>query len=287
VLVWPDPPGKFVNIDRAPDRHAQTEAFAVFQEFVQLFAGTVGAMKDEASSIPFLRYTDEAQKAFDEWRENLECRLRSGAETEAFESMLAKHRKLVPALSLIYHLADGHVGPVDLESFERAVATSRYLESHARRVYAVAINPEMAAARTLAKHLQENKIKTEDFTAGDVLRKGWSGLGTLDQVERALKVLIDLDWVAAVPPTNTAGRPRVRYQINPKIHDLAPETADENDDSPAGGAESGDNTPPPADRTDETASAKDRGEAANETDGSRRDPQDTFGFDGVEEVPYD
>ena len=52
----------------------------------------------------------------------------------ALEGHVAKYRKLVPALALINHLADSGDGLVGIEALLKALAFSRYLENHARRV---------------------------------------------------------------------------------------------------------------------------------------------------------
>jgi len=53
----------------------------------------------------------------------------------ALEGHIAKYRKLVPALALINHLADACEGPVSEEALVKALALTKYVESHARRVY--------------------------------------------------------------------------------------------------------------------------------------------------------
>ena len=59
----------------------------------------------------------------------------------ALEGHVAKYRKLVPALALINHLADSGDGLVGIEALLKALAFSRYLESHARRVYGARARP--------------------------------------------------------------------------------------------------------------------------------------------------
>ncbi|MBK7644376.1 MAG: DUF3987 domain-containing protein [Planctomycetes bacterium] len=144
LLVWPDPSPNWVNHDREPDEAAQKEADEVFRHLHELEPEAVGATRPigDSISIPYLRLSEHAQPVFDDWRRDLELYLRSGAEGEAFESLLAKYRKLVPALALIFHLADGNTGPVGLESLDRAIKASEYLKSHARRVYAVTRSPD-------------------------------------------------------------------------------------------------------------------------------------------------
>src|SRR5215467_10270694 len=62
-------------------------------------------------------------------------RLRSDSLSPALEGHLAKYRKLVPALALIDHLAEGGNGGVGKEALLRALAMAEYLETHARRIY--------------------------------------------------------------------------------------------------------------------------------------------------------
>jgi hypothetical protein len=62
-------------------------------------------------ALPYLRFNIEAYDIFAEWRSALEARLRSGELHVALEAHLAKYRKLVPGLALIYHLADSFTGP--------------------------------------------------------------------------------------------------------------------------------------------------------------------------------
>src|SRR5262249_9413660 len=91
----------------------------------------------KAGSTTFrLFHFDEAALAdFEEFRAELERRVRSGELSPAFEGHIAKYRKLVPALALINHIADNGDGPVAQKSLLRALAFVTYLESHARRVY--------------------------------------------------------------------------------------------------------------------------------------------------------
>ena len=122
---------------------------AVFDGLAGFEAMLVGADTDpfEPDGIPFLRFTDEAQIKFDEWRARLEAQVRSGDEHPAIESHLAKYRSLIPSLSLLIHLTDGGTGPVGIGPLQQSIGWGVYLESHARRIYSQAVNPDLAAAR--------------------------------------------------------------------------------------------------------------------------------------------
>jgi putative DNA primase/helicase len=218
IVVFPDQTKDWHNHDREPDATARSAAVDVFRSIDVLEPEAVGAQTDPSddNSIPFLRFSDEAQERFDAWRARLEVRLRSGSESEAFESHLAKYRSLVPSLALLYHLAEARKGPVSASALSRAIATGEYLEGHARRVYATTLAPDVAAAHALAAKLRARELK-DGFTLRDVYQKGWSGLADKQSVEPAIGVLIDLDWLVPERDEHTGGAPKTRYRINPRI----------------------------------------------------------------------
>ena len=59
VIVWPDPPPVWRDVDRLPDAEARDAAFAVFRRLAAIEAASVGA-EDEAEGIPFLRFDPDA-----------------------------------------------------------------------------------------------------------------------------------------------------------------------------------------------------------------------------------
>ena len=104
LLVWPDDPHTWRNVDRWPDTEAKNVAFGVFERLADLDVAALGA--DASDGIPFLRFSHEAQAMFDEWRAELETqKLRSG-EPEVIEAHLSKYRSLAPSLALLFHLID-------------------------------------------------------------------------------------------------------------------------------------------------------------------------------------
>jgi hypothetical protein len=164
--------------------------------------------------LPFLRFDDQAQGVFVEWRVDLEKRLRNADMTPALESHLAKYRKLVPGLSLVNHVADGGMGPISDGALKRALALSKYLEGHARRAYGAGAASETATAKAIVARIRNGDLP-DGFAARDIRRKGWSGLTDNEQIKAGLELLVDLDWITP-KTTETAGRPRTAYAINPK-----------------------------------------------------------------------
>lgn len=219
LLVWPDEPAAWRNVDRGPDSEAKNAAFAVYERLATLDAGTLGAQADEGS-IPFVRFDADAQEAFDAWRTELETmKLRRG-EPEAIESHLAKYRSLVPSLALLIHLADSPAGgPVGEASMLRAADWAEYLEAHARRAYAEGLGSDLAAAHRLAERIRRGDV-ADGAKPKDIYLKGWSGLDK-ETTYRALDVLAECEWLR-LEEIKTGGRPSTVIRLNPRLKEVAP-----------------------------------------------------------------
>ncbi|MDZ4842920.1 MAG: YfjI family protein [Hyphomicrobium aestuarii] len=210
VAVWPDPQVGWTNVDRSPDLEARQRVNKLVARLDQMTAVSVGA---DPGRIPLLRFSDDAQLLFDGWRHALELRLRGGSEHPMMECHLAKYRSLVPAVALILHLVDHEDGPVSEIALAQALGWSEYLETHARRIYSPALNPDMDAARLLLARILKGEVPTT-FAARDVYRNQWSGLTGPREVECALSVLLDFDWVRSRQEP-TSGRPRTIFETTP------------------------------------------------------------------------
>jgi putative DNA primase/helicase len=214
LLVWPDACSEWANVDRYPDSAARQSAWKTFERFDKLTADESGAEREQFEATPFLRFDDEAQELFTEWRAKHEVRLRSGEMHPALESHLAKYRKLVPTLALINCLADGGTRAIDADAVLRALAFADYLETHARRVYAAGNQAETTAAKAILHRIRRGDL-SDGFTARDIHQRDWSGLTDGDQVQAGLTILVEYCWIAAAN-LNTGGRRKVIYHINPK-----------------------------------------------------------------------
>ena len=214
LLVWPDSPHDWQNVDRWPDNEARRQAFAIFERLDTLTAESVGAEVDE--DCAFLRFAPEALEAFIEW---LTANKRRGLSHElhpALESHFSKYAKTVPALALILHLADGGHGPVTLQATLRALAWADYLESHAMRCYGATVASEIHAARRILTRIHNGEL-VDGFKAREVDRAGWSDLTDRDTVRAALALLVSQGYLAEVelPSTAAGGRPTLAYRIHP------------------------------------------------------------------------
>jgi putative DNA primase/helicase len=219
LMVWPDIPQDWEHIDRGPDRGAKIRAMKVFEDLDALDWHAIGAKRDrgpdgDEEGLPYFRFEIEAYDLFVDWRTKLERLLRSGELHPAFESHLAKYRKLVPTLALICHVVDGFPGPVGVDSVRRAIAWAAYLETHARRAYGSVTAASADTAKAILAKLRSGHLKAP-FGSREVWRPQWSRLTDREQVEAGLRLLVDYDWLAEQRIV-TGGRPTIVYAPHPK-----------------------------------------------------------------------
>src|SRR5262249_23569005 len=167
LAVYPDSPNGWRNVDRWPDSEAKNRAFVIFESFVSFGSDS------SDGEIPTLRFEDAAQEFFDIWRTDLETRLRNSAEHPVMLAHLAKYRKLMPSLALIFHLCDA--GPnraVSIEAAQRAAAWCNYLEMHARRIYHCVPARVDTAARLLGEKIRARKLPSPFLPAMSTASSG-------------------------------------------------------------------------------------------------------------------
>lgn len=221
MMVYPDVSPEWRNVDRLPDQGARAAIDALIRRLCDLNPHEVGAETDENEQIPYLRFNPAAQAMFDEWREEMEPRIRNGDDHPAVTSHLSKYRKLIPALALINHLSDGGAGPVSETALARAMQYSDYLESHARRVYSYASRPELEGAKSILAKIRAGKLKPP-FRQRDIYINGWSGLSAPEEAGAAIRLLVDYGYLRELqqePDKN--GRPSPRYEAHPSIKGAA------------------------------------------------------------------
>lgn len=206
LAVWPDVPSTWRYIDRPVDPTAEAAAHRVYERLFDLDPDDAGAERDPAVDVPFLRLGDDAQALFVEWHTELMVRLRSGKEPGFMESHLAKYPGLAGRLALVLHLIEHPSGPVGVEAMAMALDWIEFLEPHARRMYAPATDSGITAAHLLVRRRGELPPR---FTARDVYRKSWTGLGR-KPVEEALRVLVEYGHLAEYD-VDTGGRPSTEY----------------------------------------------------------------------------
>jgi putative DNA primase/helicase len=223
VTVWPDVSDTWRNVDRWPETYARERAARAFDR-LDAIANDPAALgaSTEQCSVPGLRFAPGAQELFDAWRADLELRLRSDelSSYPAYESHASKYRSLMPSLALITHVVDvvdeqAQPGAVTLDAAQRAAALVDFLDAHARRVYAVELEPGRAAAGALAKRITNGAV-VDGMTVRDLCERGWSGLRTRNAVDAGLAVLAPRGWLR-VETIETGGRPAMVVRLHPDL----------------------------------------------------------------------
>lgn len=219
LAVWPDTGKTWINVDRRPNAEAKQKAREVYGRLDKLNPTAIGAKQGEYDPQPWLRFSPAAQDRFNQWRSNLEARLRTDELHPAMESHLAKYRSLVPSLALLIHLVDHELNAdsnaVSDTSLLRALSWADYLESHAKRIYHPALSKELYGALELHRRLRS---LPEPFTAKDVYRNHWRGLD-IDGTRNAIQVLIDFGHIRIKKDESEPGkgRPTTRYEVHPEL----------------------------------------------------------------------
>jgi hypothetical protein len=215
LLVWPDACPTWKDVDRKPAGAAWSTANEVFEKLAHLVPENIGAQRDEYSDMPYLRLDDAALEIFRDWRAKLETQLRSQTLHPALEAHFAKYRKLVPALALLCHLADGGTGLVGEEAILRSLSWAEYLDSHARRAYASVLHTDVKVAHAIVDKLRRGEL-SRPFTARDVYNNQWALLSERAEVLDALGLLVDHHYLRA-EKVRTGGRQKHLYHLSPRV----------------------------------------------------------------------
>jgi putative DNA primase/helicase len=224
VMVYPNEPMGWKNVDRRPNQKVEEAVFRVVEMLDASTPQDLGAVPVDGLPDTFaLHFSGPAQELFNSWRGDLENMVRLPDEHEALRGHFSKYRSLMPSIALILHLADvadgrAQPGPVSLEAAQKAAGWTAYLAEHTRRIYGLGIHAEISAARMLAQKIQSGILGAE-FSERDIYRKGWTSLNEPERVRRACETLAGFKgWIRAVdvPAGTEGGRPTKFYRVNSK-----------------------------------------------------------------------
>lgn len=223
LLVWFDKPKTWRRVDQAPDKEARETVQRLFSwldtKLPELAKNVLTFNEDD---IPGLRFSDEAQGRFNEWLDQHMTKLRSDEfkNTPAFQAHLAKYSKLIPALSLLFHLCElgdnaHNLVSVSSSALELAIRWGDYLEQHARKLYALELNTSVLTAYVLAEKIELGEV-IDGQKVNDIYQRNWRGLETKAQVNDALNILEKCNWLRTeILPTK--GRPSRILRLHPSL----------------------------------------------------------------------
>lgn len=202
------------NVDNAPNLVARESVFDVFNKIASV-------PPPISRFVPAVRFTKAAQEAFDDWRKNLECRLRaSDAQSLALKSHLMHYRTLMPSLALLLWILEGPEnihgwGSVSLSATNNAIKWCDFLEKHASAIYSARKNEQAMAAYRLANCIKEGNFM-EGMPVKSLYRSQLPELASKPLVDAALKALEKRNWlrVARELDSNDAEQ---RVWLHPKF----------------------------------------------------------------------
>lgn len=221
LAVYPDIPKDWKLVDKYPDTEQKQRVYDLLVALAEIDFIQYGAIQGEYDDRPYFRFDDDAQDLFYQWLTQLQTGKIQHEDNPLILEHYGKFRSLMPSLALIFHCIDvadsKSTGNVSTTAAQLAIDWCDYLESHARRIYAMAESLEHEAALTLSKKIESKQLQNP-FTAKMVYDKGWHGLKDRSQVEAAAEILIDENWLVMEikPAGKLGGRPPLpEYRINP------------------------------------------------------------------------
>lgn len=137
------------------------------------------------------------------------------------EAHLAKYKKLVPVLALIFEMSWGayheqEPSSIGVDALHIAIKWAEYLESHAAKIYNCSISRLTDSSKSLLKRIRSGQVK-EPFTARDIYHgKHWSGLSSPEEVQEVLDYLSERNYLMQ-QRVMTGGRTMMKYWVHPDI----------------------------------------------------------------------
>ena len=227
----PDQRGPKKWIDETADADAKQRYETVFKALAsQGWREKITSLKKgiridgpEASPYYIFSFDAEAQEIATDWFITLEKKI-AAEKVPAFRSHIAKYRGLMPRLALNYFLIEASAGSIDHPSIpptavRYAIRWCEHLESHARKLWASALDPSLEAMRSLAKRIEDGQL-TQITSLRDIQQSNWAGLKTVSNVESAVRRLNALGWTRMIIDNSSGGRPSPKVEINPYLLDL-------------------------------------------------------------------
>ena len=221
LMVYPDEISDWKYVDQARDTEARDKVISIVRTLSKTDFLSFGAQKED-DHAPFFHFCPTAQKEFIKWLTWLEGAVRK-IEHPIMAEHLSKYRKLIPALALIFHLVDLATGRrlkqpgISKAALQRAIRWGTYLESHALRIYSLALDSTQPTIQALAAKIKSRKL-ADGFSEREVYKAGWANLNDAELVHAACSELEQDGWLRRIKAEKGNGRPpSPSYNINPQL----------------------------------------------------------------------
>ncbi|EJF87644.1 hypothetical protein ME1_00999, partial [Bartonella vinsonii subsp. arupensis OK-94-513] len=209
MIVWPDNNKECKWVDRNPLKDAYKNYEEVFRSFRNKPLGS-----PEHPIV--IRFSPKAQEAFREWWENLHKEVREDNLSPSLQSYLLKMPKTIASLALIFELVDGKRFEVNYPYLSMALRWSKYLLSHAKRLYAAGDTLTAERAKLIVERCD---CLPDIFTLRDIHQRNWARLKDKGAVKQALEFLCHTNHIREITKDSNqkGGRPTIRYEWHPLV----------------------------------------------------------------------
>lgn len=214
LMVWPDEPAIYKNVDVPPNLTARQGYYDLLASLVAIDPVSVGAtVSEDNNDLPYLRFADDAQPLFSQWMTDWRNNLKGAGYDSPLENHYGKYSSLVASLALICHLANGDKGAVTKAALLQALAWCDYLQTHATRIYTAALDAHVDVAHTVLSKVEKGKLPNT-FTVRELKRHHCRSTPT-DQLHEALAELEDYGYLRR-EVQRTQGRHKELFHLHPQ-----------------------------------------------------------------------
>ncbi len=216
LLSYDGNPGS-ASIDREENLDAKNKVNEVFDAFLNPVFNSKLELRGYATLIGF---DQSASPLYKNWVLDLEAKMKVLDSSEfLLESHLGKYRNLVPKLGLVIECIRNYesiesMTSISEDSTRKAIAICDFLEKHARNFYSSTNKAPYITAKSLSNHIKSGKL-TDGMTLRELSRKHWKGTKNREQLDMALSVLEESNWIKIMSVKSDTGRPSEVIRIHP------------------------------------------------------------------------
>ena len=215
LMVYPDENAALTEVDRSADELAANRALGAVERLRSITPAEIGVEANVGTGGGILHFSPSAQYNFDTVRDKINKKVRDPDCDPLLASHYAKMPGAIAKLAMLLHLLDDGKGPVSELTMSKALSWAVYMKEHAKRLYSLSNLADREYASVLLAKITSGALR-DGFTAYELKRNGWSGLKSDAEVDGPLASLVTMGWLRPQTTGSEAGRPTVRYLINPK-----------------------------------------------------------------------
>ncbi len=221
LAVYPDASKDANSDEREQDKAEIERVYSIFERLAEMDFLECGAVANTFAKCPCFHFNEKAQLIFNDWNEANSNKIKNEPNILIREH-LSKYPKLFASLALIFHcieLADDneHFWEVDAYAAKLSTKWCEYLETHARRIYALSDDrhDKNKAVIKLSEMISAKEVPNP-FNAKDIYGRHMTVLKTREEVEAACATLVEANWLQKQESERGKGRPPLdKYIINP------------------------------------------------------------------------